>query len=219
MRSPIGSRLVRLGRRNRNLLFRGGSVFPGLTTLMALATVAGQAVGPTLSGSVIGTSALVVAQAIRLDVDHPLGENPVVGGANDAATTRNDEGTEFTVGAELAAGQTIAICLMLQNDSFNSASAVLELDVPGNVDIELEEFSGAIAEECPTVEGQWFGQLGDSTFIDEVQLARYTWLMTVDAEAGTPNALFNGVRLLVEGHDSIKPGFYTISGRITQIDG
>lgn len=192
---------------------------PVALALVLLVVAAGQAVGPILSGGVTGTAGLVVSQAITLDVDHDLGSNPVVGGASDAVTTRNDEGTSFTAAVELTIGQPVAICVMLENSSERDASASLVIDAPAGVDIEVEEFSGSAAEECYVDEDEWLGQLGDNQYLDEGQLSRRTWTLIVEKEAGNPGASFDGLRLLIEPTDTIKPGFYTIAGRIIQTGG
>ena len=88
-----------------------GTITTGLAITMALLATAEQAVGPVLSGSVTGTTALTAEQTVLLDKDLPVGENPQTIGADDAVTTRSDEGTQFAVAAALHVGQRMYVCL------------------------------------------------------------------------------------------------------------
>ena len=85
----------------------------------------------------------------------------------------------------------IEVDLGLVNDSGVSGAAMLELNVPAGIDVELEDDGGSI---------------------DEAQASRNTWLMVVPDGS-------NNVLLQIEPKDDIAPGFYTISGRIVQISG
>lgn len=86
----------------------------GLAVPVALVATAGQAVGPVLSGSVSGTTALRAEQAVLLDTDLPVGGgDPQTIRADDAATIRNDEGTQFAIAAELHVVQRMYVCLYL----------------------------------------------------------------------------------------------------------
>ncbi len=102
----------------------------------AVALAAGQAVGPVLAGSVTGSVGLTVEQAITLDVDNrDLDQRIVVNGADDAVTTTNDEGTEFSVAMELNVGQRVTADFYLWNASGVSEAAILELNVPAGIDV------------------------------------------------------------------------------------
>ncbi len=102
----------------------------------AVALAAGQAVGPVLAGSVTGSVGLTVEQAITLDVDNrDLDQRIVVNGADDAVTTTNDEGTEFSVAMELNVGQRVTADFYLWNASGVSGAAILELNVPAGIDV------------------------------------------------------------------------------------
>jgi len=149
-----------------------------------------------LTGSVSGSVGMVVEQAVVLDTDLALGANPVATG-DDSATTRNDEGTEFTAAIELNVGETETVTIYLQNDSGNPASALLELNAPKGIDVELS-------------------QTGDAS-VAEAQLSRNSWLLVVPSAAGTGND--DGLVLTIEPKDDIAPGFYTITGRLVQIEG
>jgi hypothetical protein len=195
-----------------------GTITAGLAVTMALVAAAGQAVGPVLSGSVTGTTALTAEQAVLLDTDLPVGENPQTFGADDAVTTRNDKGTQFAIAAELHVGQQMFVCLYLENKSEADAAAILELNVPQGIDVELEEFSddGTSPNSCD-------GSMNDDDLVGEAQFERGAWLMRLSGSADVNESVGNfendGVRLTIEPKDDLKPGFYTISGQITQIGG
>ena len=106
-----------------------------------------------------------------LDTDLPAGGNPQTIGADDAATTRNDEGTQFVIAAELHVGQRMYVCLYLENKSEADAAAILELNVPQGIDVELEEFS-----EAGTSENFCRGTMTDDQLVDEAQFERGAWL-------------------------------------------
>lgn len=169
---------------------------------MAVAAVAGQAVGPVLQGSTGGTANIVVGQAVVLDTDIPLGMNPVAAGT-DWVTTRNDEGTGFTVAIETHTGQRDTVTLYFANHSAQDAAAVLQLDVPAGFDVEVDKISN--------------GVLGNGTIIREAQMTRDTWLMNVGASAGVGDD--DGLRITIESKDDLQPGFYSLAGRIVQIAG
>ena len=189
----ILSKKVRLGRIS----------VPVWTSVIALAVMglaAGQAVGPVLAGSVTGTTGLTIEQAITLDTAYDLGDNPTVSGDDDAVTTRNDEGTEFTIAIELNVGERVTAVFNMQNHSDADAAAILELDVPAGIDVEL---------------------VSEDSEIGEAQMARGVWLMTFEdgvgnAEDSEGNDEFE---LRIEPKDDLKPGFYTITGRLVQIGG
>ena len=199
------SRRIRIGR-------VGIPVWTTIVAFAAMGLAAGQAVGPVLNGAVTGSAGLTVEQAIVLDTDMPLGANPATSDADDAVTTRNDEGTKFTIAMELNVDQNVLTCLYLQNDSDADASAVLELNVQYGIDVEVEEFSetDSTAEVCDR-------SMDDDDLTSEGQLNIGTWLMSVDAETGLNEN--DGVVITIEPKDDLQPGFYTIAGRIVQTSG
>ncbi len=162
---------------------------------LMVAAAAGQAVGPVLSGSVTGSVGMVVEQAITLDTAVALGSNPAATG-DDSATTRNDEGTEFTAAIELNVGERETVGLILKNDSAADGSALLELNVPKGVDVEVEGAADIL----------------------ESQLSRNTWLLVVQSDAIDAGAA-ETLTITIEPKDGVAPGFYTITGRIVQIEG
>ena len=183
----------------------------GLAGVLTVAA-AGQAVGPVLTGSTSGSVNLTVAQAVTLDTDMGLGTNPGTAGADDAVTTRTDEGTGFTVAMELNVGQRVYTCVYVQNQSGADASTVLELSVPAGIDVEVEQFSSTAggAQPCSA-------SMSDDGVTQEAQLSPQTWLAMVGKDAGVDNN--DGLRATIEPKDDLKPGCYTISGRLVQISG
>ena len=174
-------RKIRLGR-------YGLPVWSMALALVAIAAVAGQAVGPVLAGSVTGKAGVVVSQTVVLDAA------PTTANTNDDfAATVNDEGTEFTVAIETQVGQYSGFSLSLGNLSGANANGILELNAPAALDIYAQGANDA------------------SSF---AQLNKTTYLMVVDN--ATSNATAD-VTVTIESKDDAAPGFYTITGRIIQV--
>jgi hypothetical protein len=183
-----------------------------------MVAAAGQAVGPVLSGAIQGSAGLVIEQAVTLDTDIETGStidfgnnNGTLGEANepsDGVGTRNDDGSQFTIAAELTAGDTIEVNIYMQNEGVSDTSAVFELNVPQNIDVELIEASvGADSTSIGSGEN----------VVNEAQFGRNKWLLTVGAEAGEGDD--DGVTLIIRPERLITPGFYTITGRLFQVEG
>ncbi len=158
----------------------------------AIVAVAGQAVGPVLSGSVSGSAGLTVEQAVVLTEGGTVTISSL--DLNDEGLgVVNDEGTSFTAAIELHVGDTVTMALPITNKSDADANAILELSVPAGVDVEVEPSTG--------------------TTLKEAQLSKNDWLLKVDD--GNTETLV----VTISPKDDLKPGFYTISGRIVQITG
>jgi hypothetical protein len=155
---------------------------------LAVVAAAGQAVGPVLAGSVTGTASVVAQQSVRLG-----GGSSVTGAPGDSLVVENDEGTSFTAAIETHVGQTgVKLNLDVKNFSNADASAVLELNVPAGIDVEVDS---------------------NDSDLKEAQMGPGTWLLKIDAgEQGD-------LEITIEPKDDAKPGFYTITGRIVQISG
>ena len=83
-----------------------------------MAAVAGQAVGPALSGSIIGSAELVVEQAVVLDTDFEILDSGFSAGCSDFDDfigMMNEDGTFFTIGIETKVGQIGEVVLPLNN--------------------------------------------------------------------------------------------------------
>ncbi|MBI2918486.1 MAG: hypothetical protein HYY01_10905 [Chloroflexi bacterium] len=173
---------VRLGRTR----FPVWTIALGLTLVAA---VAGQAVGPVLSGSVQGSAGLVVSQTIVL-ASAPIPD----GNEDDFASTMNDEGTAFTFALETKVGQNQTVTLELDNLSGAEANGILEISAPAGIDVDADEGAGPM--------------------VGLARLNRNSFLFSInDTSAGTPGEIV----LEIEAKDDAAPGFYTITGRIIQV--
>ncbi len=154
--------------------------------------VAGQAVGPVLVGAVRGDAGLTVQQAIVATEDSYAYADL---GNRDALITINDEGTSFMAALEIwVGGKENLISLNLSNVSDAPAKAVLTLKVPPQLQIEVEEEIG--------------------TDVLEAQLSSNTWLLDLTADSEDEN-----LDIAIVAKADAQPGFYTITGIITQVTG
>ena len=82
--------------------------------------------------------------------------------------------------------------LDLDNGSAAQANAIMELNVPAGIDFEVDDLDGDTSE---------------------VQLNRKSWLMKLDTVSlGSSGEL----EIAISPKDDLRPGFYTITGRILQ---
>ena len=158
----------------------------------AVVAVAGQAVGPVLQGSVTGSAGLTVEQAVVLDEGGVVGVGSL-DSTDEGLGVINDEGTSFTAAIELHVGDTVTVTLPIMNKSDASANAILELLPPAGVDVEVEPSAGVTLQEA--------------------QMAKNNWLLKV-ASSNSETLV-----ITISPKDDLKPGFYTLSGRIVQITG
>lgn len=177
-------------------------------SVMAITAAAGQAVGPVLTGSVQGTAAVTAEQAVVLSSTsskHFVGDrtdtsSDSVGSAKGLVVV-NDEGTSFSAAIESFVGQKeVNVHLNLDNASNDTANAVLELNIPAGLDVDVE----AVDE----------GASGD---IAEARIGPNSWLMKIGPESSAHAD--DRIRIEIEPKDDAMPGFYNISGRIVQISG
>jgi|GEM_PF-1078312 len=111
---------------------------------------------------------------------------------DDALVVLNDEGTSFTAGVETHVGDTFMLILTLDNLSDADANAMLELEVPNDIDIGAQ----------------------DTGSVHETLVGKNTHLLQVE------NSLTEGqLRLIISPTDDSVPGFKTIKGKIIQITG
>ena len=103
-----------------------------------MAAVAGQAVGPALSGSIIGSAGLVVEQAVALDTDFEILDS----GFDDFIGMMNDDGTFFTIGIETKVGQIGKFAVPLNNLTDTDAHAILHLIVSPGFDVDVDSDIG-----------------------------------------------------------------------------
>ena len=83
--------------------------------------------------------------------------------------------------------------LDLDNVSDVQANTIMELNVPAGIDVEVDDLDGDISE---------------------AQLNRKSWLMKLDTVSlGSSGDL----EIAISPKDDLRPGFYTITGRIVQV--
>ena len=115
----------------------------------------------------------LVASGAAIDFGNNDGTLGQTDEPSDGVGTLNDDGSRFTIAAELTAGDTIPVNIYMQNGGVSDTSAVIELNVPPNIDAELRQ---------PTVKAGG-GAIGTNV-VGEGQLARNKWLLIVAASAG-----------------------------------
>jgi hypothetical protein len=99
----------------------------GLLALVLVLAAVGAATGITLAGSISGTAATEVDQAITLD------DTSVTGDAVDSSlTTVSDDGTEFRTGASVNQGDSYDVELTLNNTANTTLNGqlILSADAP-----------------------------------------------------------------------------------------
>ena len=184
MKKAFGQQ-VRLGK----LRLRAWIVLGGAAIVLA---AVGQAAGPMLAGLVGGSAGVTVSQTLRLTADSSVYANA---GANDAVLTINDEGTGFTAALELnLGGEDNLLALNISNSSDKAVNAVLTLEFPPGLEVEMEE------------------ELG--TDVGETQLNTKSWLVTLTADSDDED-----LEITIKAKDIAAPGFYTIRGKLVQTGG
>ena len=118
--------------------------------LLAVIGAAGQAVRPVLAGAIQGSATLVVEQTVLVSSFSDSSD------ANDYADAVNDDGTCFTIAIETQAGRKIDDTdITLGNGSGETANAVLRLDWPAELDVEMDEASSSSAEVARISANRW----------------------------------------------------------------
>jgi hypothetical protein len=168
---------------------------------IVMALAAGQAVGPVLSGSIQGSTAVTAQQAIVLS--STLGDSVATSTvSHTTATTEadnglvsvNDEGTNFTAVFEMHVGDTgEQLRLAIRNESNDNASAILTLTIPAGIDVKVDPETG--------------------TTLKEARMSANTWLLQVN----TGNTEY--LKITIEPKDDVQPGLFTVTGRIVQYGG
>lgn len=157
-----------------------------------MVAAAGQAVGPVLSGSVSGSAGLTVEQSVVLS-STPITVIDKYTLASNGLGVSNDEGTSFTAAIELHVGDTAILKLPVTNVSDAASNALLELNLPAGIDAEVHPSTGTTLKDAQMAKGQWL-----------------VWVNNGNSET---------LNITISPKDDLRPGFYTISGRITQITG
>jgi hypothetical protein len=119
--------------------------------LIALAAGAGGAVGPILSGFISGGAGLVVEQSVVIDREN-FNTDDILSGITDKLVTFNDEGSSFTVAAEMHTGDDLVIDVPLTNRSEFNANMIASVEVDGAVQHDVEVFWNTLTRsDSPTV--------------------------------------------------------------------
>lgn len=205
----------------------GKKVIPVWLLVLALvAAAAGAASGTVLAGRVIGEVPVAVSQALlvgypdneattaetvwiddltAMNLDNATQQiqlhDDFVGLPNRSFFGVKDDNTAFQAAAELATGDWVALNLPLKNASHNTLLAQLTLDVPEGVEVEVVS-----ADQVH----------GDGNVIDAIRIGPNTWKLKVVSGAEFSH-LTDILYIGVQADDETPPGFYTLSGTLTQI--
>lgn len=197
------NRITRLFGRKMRVGRFGFPVWTVGLAAMAMAAVAGQAVGPVLTGSITGSANLTVAQTVVLAAapadmgaitDTYDGTSVTSVASDDYAAVMNDEGTEFTIAMETQVGQTTGFTIALNNLSGKDANFIMELKGPHGIDIAADEASDDVSPLARLSATSWLG----------VMLA---------GGADTTE----DIHVVVESKDDVAPGYFVIHGRLIQV--
>lgn len=141
----------------------------------------GAAAGVTFEGDVLGEavsqvdSAVSVSDVISFAFSNSFGEV-------------SDDGTTFRSGAEIGQGDAYVIQLSVDNNSDQSRTEKLVLDVPEPLEVEVDADSTTGVEAARDQAGQWLLGLDDSSG------------QVIEITVAAPN--------------EIEPGFYEITGKV-----
>ena len=159
--------------------------------VLIIAAVAGQTVGGTVNRSSTGTVGVVVGQSVSFDPD----VNPSLSGHSDGvAVVNNAEGTSVRIALESFIGQTVFVCLPIQNANTQDATAILEMNAPKGIQLTLEDFDNKDLADCGSSAG-----LGTGVVVKEARMDKSTWLLDLAAVAGENDN--DGVRVRIKPAD------------------
>ena len=165
---------------------------------IAIAAVAGQAIGPVLAGNVTGTANVTAQQSIVAATSSSV---TLGNSTNKGLVVVNDEGTSFTAAMEQHVGdQGQVLNLTVKNNSNSAANAVLQLNVPRGIDVKVNS-------EATTT-------LQEALLSTNHAKTQQSWLLHEEAGATSTN-----LQITIESKDDVAPGTYTISGGLVQIAG
>lgn len=157
----------------------------GLLALVLVLAAVGAATGITLAGSISGTAATEVDQAITLNESN----TDVSGDALDSnLTTVSDDGTEFRTGVSVNQGDSYKMEIGLDNEANTTLNGQLILSADAPLQVSAE---------------------GDNT-VNVQRLDSESFLIEhtgKDGDSGT-------VTITVAAPNDIEPGFYEIQGEV-----
>lgn len=193
-----------------------GKVIPIWLVIIGLvASGAGAAAGTVLAGKVTGEVNVAASQALLvgapewvedvLDADenqpqqvYNAADAGWINEPNRGIGTRSDDNTAFEAAAELAIGDWSAFNLPIKNASDVPLTALLTIDVPEGIEVEV--YAGELAGNIQ----------------NPVRIGLNTWKFVVEAEAeydSTDDCLM----IVVNVDDTTPPGYYTFYGELKQI--
>ena len=164
---------------------------------LAVIGAAGQAIGPILAGNVTGTTNVTAQQSVVISSSSSLTNT---NGTDKGLVVVNDNGTSFTAALQQHVGDTGSILHLAVRDHSNAAaSAVLQVNVPSALDIQVNSSATSTLQEAML-----------STNSDKTQ---ESWLLKVGA--GNTATL----DMTIEAKEDAAPGTYSIAGGLVQISG
>lgn len=187
-----------------------------LIAVLLVASGMGAAAGTVLAGKVTGEINVAASQAIL--VGAPVWADSAVAPddnmpqqvfnhaaqgwinpPNRGIGTVADDNTAFEAAAELAIGDWTAFILPLKNASDVPLTALLTLDVPDGIEIEVYAPTG-------------------SHISNPVRIGLNTWKFVADADVDLyTSPLVSFLVVVVSLDDTSVPGYYTFGGQIQQI--
>ncbi len=216
----------------KRILILGKKAVPvWLLAMLLVACGAGAAVGTVLAGKVTGEIPVAVGQALL--THSPIWLSDATFGADSgqpqqvymhaewvAEPNRSfgavaDDNTAFQAAAELAVGDWAAFNLPLKNASQNELIALLTLDVPQCLEVEVYADADTIAAPHPLDLG---GESPDpaSNVTEVVRIGMNTWKLTL-AAAAEYDTITDVLTVVISVDDDCAPGYYSISGTLQQI--
>ncbi len=188
-----------------------------LLVLALVAAGAGAAAGTVLAGKVTGETNVAVSQALL--VEAPTWATSISTDALAYATQQvkyhkgmvaipnryfgaaKDDNTAFQAAAELSTGDWAAFRLPLKNASSNSLTALMTLNVPEGLEVEVYNDASTAGNISQVV-----------------RIGLNTWKFTLASTgAGPEYGVLNYLTVVVSTDDDMAPGYYAIDGTIKQI--
>ncbi len=191
----------------------GKKAIPTWLLVFALvAAGAGAAAGTVLAGKVTAEVNAAVSQALL--VEAPVWQSSLTSGHGapqqvDRHTgwvsepkrdfgAAKDDNTAFQAAAEFAQGEWVAFNLPFKNASSNNMTALMTLNVPEGLEVEV------YADNTTTPK-----------ITEVVRIGLNTWKFKVDKDAEYTST--DNLVVVISADDGITPGYYTVGGDIKQI--
>jgi uncharacterized membrane protein len=157
----------------------------GLLALVLVLAAVGAATGITLAGSISGTAATEVDQAITLNESNTVASGDAL---DSNLTTVSDDGTEFRTGVSVNQGDSYKMNISLDNEANTALNGQLILSADAPLQVSAE---------------------GDDN-VNVQRLDSETFLLEHRGTDGTSGT----VTITVAAPNDIEPGFYEIQGEV-----